>query len=319
MPFDEIKGQPPAIEILRGMLRSKRLPHAFIFSGPGGVGKSAAALAFAGAVNCRESSDDFCGLCPSCRKIAAGMHPDVITIEPEKSVIRIDQVRAVQDDLALHAMSAVKRVVIIEQADRLHVSAANALLKTLEEPPDDTLIILVARSVAAMLPTILSRCQRIVFTPLQPQVIADILCDGGADPEKAASAARRSQGSVTAARQLLEVDFFERYSDLLDRIETGRDDRCALLDLAESVGKDTEHVEMLFSFLLSWYRDVLMARQGVPGDMLLNGDLQERIFGEAVRETRYGLLQKVKRLQWMQTHAALNVDMQLALETVFMQ
>src|SRR5512139_3228618 len=197
MPFSEIIAQDRALLPLRSALRRGALHHAYLFGGPEGVGKATAARLLAQAANCEGGEpaaaglrDDPCGACGPCRKIAKGVHPDVIVLReervmakagawepkggrsPSKDVV-VDQVRDVVDHrLALKRFEGRRRFVIVDPADAMNAQAQNALLKTLEEPPEDTTLVLVAASPDALLPTIRSRCLRIAFAPLPAGAIA---------------------------------------------------------------------------------------------------------------------------------------------------
>ncbi|MCH7479331.1 MAG: DNA polymerase III subunit delta' [SAR324 cluster bacterium] len=166
MTFDDIQGQERVIATLRRMIAGGRIPSALLFAGPHNVGKRSTALALAKALNCPEGQGEACGQCPTCRKIGQGVHPDVLLVEPEGQFIRIDQVREVVGSLALNPFEAKKRVVVVAEAERMNPQAAHAFLKTLEEPPADTLIVLCATGAAQLLETIVSRCLPIRFAPL---------------------------------------------------------------------------------------------------------------------------------------------------------
>src|SRR5689334_15856643 len=187
MPFAGIIGQERNIAVLRRTLASGKIAHAYLFSGIGGCGKKKSALALIEALFC--GRDEGCGSCPSCRKIAALSHPDLHLVEPEGAFIKIDQVRALQKDLAYRPFEASRKACIIDGADRLNPAAGNALLKTLEEPPGSALIILLTSAVDNVLPTIRSRCQQLSFHGLPESAIAAALGDAGLDGESARVAA----------------------------------------------------------------------------------------------------------------------------------
>ena len=174
----DIHGQQRAIAYLRKSLKSRRIHHAMLFSGPTSVGKQSTALAFAQAVNCETlQEDDGCGTCDSCRQIHEGRHPDIITLVPEGAaqIISIKTIRSqVIAPLATSPNRAKVRFFLIEEATALNGPAANALLKTLEEPPPRTTFILSSSSADQLLPTIRSRCQRVKFLPLSADLQATL-------------------------------------------------------------------------------------------------------------------------------------------------
>jgi len=160
------------------IVQAGRIPNALLFHGPQGTGKRQAALFFAQACNCRADNDRPCNICASCKKIAAGMHPDIIFLGPaeNKKTIPISQIREMGSTIASRANEAAFRMVCINHADLMNPQAQNALLKMLEEPPERTFFILAATRISPLLPTILSRCRRIDFQALSPHEIETILC-----------------------------------------------------------------------------------------------------------------------------------------------
>lgn len=320
MPFDAIIGQKKPIRILRSMFKTGQVPHAFVFYGVDGIGKLTVAVSFAKALNCQEAEGDFCDCCPSCRKIDRRVHPDIQRIEPEKNVIKIEQVRALQKDIGFKSLEAKKKAVIIDQAEKLNVQAANCLLKTLEEPPDETVLILVARSTASMLATVLSRCQTISFTPLTDEEIMQFLFDRAAvDKQRAALITKQARGSIERAIYLLESDFLNRRNEIAEMlVDISQGNLDAVFKLAGLLNDAGEH-PMMLEFLLAWHRDVLLLKEGLSESLLYNPDIIDSMSVAAGHETRDGTLQKIKKIQWMQNSAGLNIDMQLGLEAVFMQ
>ncbi len=169
MSFKDVIGHKKPIELLRRAIINDRVVHSYLFLGNEGIGKRWVALQFAKALNClerRAEESDACDRCLSCKKIDAELHPDVTVLEPEGQAIKVDQVRQMLRDLAYRPYEGKRRVCILTAADRMAPNMSNTLLKTLEEPPLHTVIILVANSSKAILPTILSRCQQIPFNPL---------------------------------------------------------------------------------------------------------------------------------------------------------
>jgi DNA polymerase-3 subunit delta' len=170
------------------IVQTGRIPNALLFYGPRGTGKKQAALFFAQACNCLTDNGRPCNICASCKKISAGMHPDIIFLGPaeNKKLISISQIRDIGGIIASRANEAVFRMVCILHADLMNSQAQNALLKMLEEPPEHTFFILAVEQTAPLLPTILSRCRRIDFQALADREIKDILCTQyGLDPETA--------------------------------------------------------------------------------------------------------------------------------------
>jgi DNA polymerase-3 subunit delta' len=187
------------------MVAGQRVPPSLLFSGPEGTGKLEAALNVAKVLNCEkagEGQDDACDSCPSCMHIEHGGHPDVRQIgrDGPGGQVRAEAVRQVVAASPFRPFTGKKRVYIFEDADRMNPTAANTLLKTLEEPPPWTVLILLTSKENAILPTLLSRCQRVRFLPLSPHEVADILArEHQIAPREAKLAAGVSGGNLNRA------------------------------------------------------------------------------------------------------------------------
>ncbi|MEQ1565229.1 MAG: DNA polymerase III subunit delta' [Myxococcota bacterium] len=211
-----ILGHAAAWASLRAAIARDGLHHALMFEGPRGVGKRALATALAQAANCAEvpPGSEACGACPTCRQIASGTHPDVIAVEPDPEkaarTISIESIREVIRQSQYHRFSARARFVIVDPAEAMQEPAANALLKTLEEPPAGTHFVVITHNARGLLPTILSRCQRIRLGAVPLDAIEAWL--GSQGLPNAGEAARLSQGCPGRARALAESGFAERAS-----------------------------------------------------------------------------------------------------------
>ncbi len=207
MGFTAIQDQETAIQLLRNVLRRERVPSAFLFWGPDGIGKHMTAVEMARAVNCREIEDDACDQCLSCRKVTSGNHPDIQTIVPAKRsrLIDTDTIGEVMEMASLRPREGIRRVFIILDADRLTAAAQNRFLKTLEEPPGHSLFLLTSAHPRVILPTIRSRCQLVRFRILRPETLTGILERSRDLPaDMARSIAALAQGQVSRAFDLLD-------------------------------------------------------------------------------------------------------------------
>lgn len=199
--FRSFVGNGRVLEILRRAVEQDRLPHALIFAGPLGVGKQTLARLLAQHLNCpRPENGEACNTCSSCRKIICGTHPDIRLIQPEGAFIKIDQVRGLIQEVAYQPFEGRYRVVILDGADQMRAEAQNCLLKTLEEPPSSSILILVTPKPYVLLGTIRSRSRILQFGSIAEDVIEKHLVEKeGRAPEDARLAAVLSNGSLGVA------------------------------------------------------------------------------------------------------------------------
>jgi len=280
MIFSEIAGHDREKELLEGALLSGRVAHAYLFSGPSGVGKRTLAMAFAKAMNCAVAEAGYCGQCHDCRAIENSNHENVIEVEPldkddvpsSTGLIKIDRVREIIAALRFSARRG-RRVVIIDEAHRFKKEAANAILKTLEEPPTGAVIILISSMARLLLPTIVSRCQRLNFRPLSVDAVRDFLISKkGVSPETAAIWARFSQGSLTRALMCSDSAAMEKRSDILEKLcSIGPKGERRLLALAKELSDDPDLDDVL-EFMKTWCRDMALMREGME-KFIVNKDL----------------------------------------------
>jgi len=293
MNFSSIIGHDRAVTILQRAIANGTLAHAYLFAGEPGIGKRMTALALAAALNCASSGPDGgCGSCPSCRRIEAGSHPDVHLLVPDGNEIKIDQVRQAQADLSLKAFEGARKVMIVDDAADMNAAAANAFLKTLEEPPGDSLIILVTARPQGLLDTIRSRCQAIAFQPLSRRTLAAILRERrGLGEEDAWFIAALSRGSVGRALEM-DADEEKRTRDELaavtERLGTMRADEVQAM--AEGIAKDREGFEQLIDRGIERLRDLIVLRETGNTELLVYGGGSDRIREEAERSPLSSLL-----------------------------
>ena len=200
--FEHIYGQPRVRDFLRASVNAGRVTHAYLFTGPAGSNKTQAAYALAAALLCEKGG---CASCSDCTRVMARKHPDVRYFAPEgASGYLIEQVRSIVSDIALAPIQASRKVYILDRVDRLGQSAANAFLKTLEEPPADVVLILLGRTLESVLPTVASRCSVVPFRHIPASEASAILAQRtGASPDLAKIAIEACGGSVTRGIEFL--------------------------------------------------------------------------------------------------------------------
>ncbi|PID55861.1 DNA polymerase III subunit delta' [candidate division KSB3 bacterium] len=276
MAFSDILGQEKVLNVLRNALRHDRVPQAYVFAGSEGVGKKFSALMLAKALNCREKTDDACDRCVSCRKVDTGNHPDVRTIEADGQFIKIDQIRDVQKDAGYKAFEGRRKVYIIDRAGHMRDEAANALLKTLEEPTAECVIILVTANVHALLPTVLSRCQLLRFAALSVEKLAEFLVQRrDLDPQRARVIASLSEGCPGRALSM-DADALsvqrERLESLLQTLSSGLQDVRILFQEVEVLLAHKDELHDSLDLLQLWYRDMHVLRERGDPRFVANSD-----------------------------------------------
>ena len=325
----------PPERILNAFLTKRAIPHALLFTGLQGVGKRRTALSLAMACNCeaftapgsgeRVSGEPVrdglpaCGACKPCRKIAAGSHPDVILVEPAGAIIKIDQVRDLCRTLAMKPYEARWRVVVISRAQTLNPSAGNALLKMLEEPPDRTVMVLLAEQPSDLLPTIVSRCQHIRFRPAPLADLAEDLTRTRAIPQRQAEIlAFMAKGCPDQAAAMADGNWFARRTWLLDRIGSLPETPLpGILALAERLARDKDALEETLDILLSWLRDVAVA--GRAPEKIIHKDLTDTIRCVSQRTDVPTTLSRMRAVENVQHRLRTHANIRLALESLMLE
>ncbi len=315
MPFSAIRGQEHAVGILKRSLEGNRVAHAYLFEGIEGCGKMLTARSLAEALFC--GSTEPCGSCPACRKMATKQHPDLHLLEPEKGIIKIDRIREIQKELSLRPVEAPKKVCIVNQADRMNQAAANAFLKTLEEPPGNALLILLSDTPTALLSTILSRCQRLRFNPLPLEILTELLLAQGAAAEQAQSAASLAGGSMAKGTAILQEGFLTRRREIVEQtIDLTPRDFATLTVTAERLGHEREQAQEVVEVLTLFFRDVMLHRHGsLPP---VNSDLSELVERTAGGLSTGDIMERLEAIIRAGQALTRNVNPRLTLEALFM-
>ncbi len=281
MSFSYLVGQEKAKNLLGRSLSSGRLAHAYLFRGPDGVGKQLFARIMAVILNCQHNTgEEACGYCSSCKKYRSGNHPDFLHIRPEKGSIKIDMIRELKRTLSYPPYESKMRVVLLEDIHTMRHEAANSLLKVLEEPPADNLLILTAESSKSILPTIASRCQAIPFYGLRVEETKKLLHEKEKDLNEKDSLllARLSEGSPGRALLFKKTGMLKTWEEVIELLSQkyGDEDVGKVLKAAETMAELKENLIPFLGLLRIWLRDKLVATpdgvgQGEAGDGSFGG------------------------------------------------
>jgi DNA polymerase-3 subunit delta' len=300
MSFAGVFGHSRPLGLLAGSIARGTLPPSLLFTGPEGVGKRLAAQAVAEALNCLSlQGQDACGSCAACRRIARGSHPDVLAIEPpEVGATKIDVVRPAIAAAAYRPFEGRCRVVIVNEADRLTEDAANALLKSLEEPPAGTVFILVTARPEVLLPTIRSRCSQLRFGRLSASDVARFLVERqGMEAEEAhavAAVADGSPGRALEAGTRAYRDGRTAALSALRAVSAASSPRARLQAAAglmagkPSSAGERDELATRITMLSSLLRDLALVAHGVRGEAIANADLADdlRTLGSSFDDRR---------------------------------
>jgi DNA polymerase-3 subunit delta' len=309
-------GHEWAVDLLEHSIRNDRLGHAYLFVGPSQVGKHTLAKATAQAILCT-SEEAPCGTCRACHLIAADRHPDVHLIAPEGASIKIEAIREMQHAVSLSAVEGRYRVVIIDAFDRATTSAANALLKTLEEPPGGVILLLVATQPESLLPTIISRCQVLTLRLVPVERVVDALQARGVKAGRARLLGRLSQGRIGWALSAAEDEHvLAERGKALDAVRSlAHASYTERFSWAQSLSKKPERVPAVLEVMASWWRDVLLIASGSVAP-IANVDHEDELQEWAIRHdigAASAALQAIRDTAWRLDH---NANLRLSLEVL---
>jgi DNA polymerase-3 subunit delta' len=299
MIFASVVGHAPQRELLARALARGAVHPAYLFSGPPGVGKRLVAAELARAWLCHRGEAEPCGTCPSCRGVGGAAHPDWLLVAPEerKKSIGVEQVRDLGAWLWRSPSRGGRKAALVDPADALTGEAANALLKTLEEPPPGRLVVLIAARPGGLPPTVRSRCQHLAFGPLSDEEVAEALRRSGWPAEAARQAAALAEGSPGAALArdgkawLESADAVRAVIDALDRGERG-----AALAFAERLGESRDRVVLALQALLGMLRQAARHRFGAAAGEEVPRLLQ-RLGAAELERLLAGALETHRRLE----------------------
>lgn len=320
-----IVGHEWAVHLLRQAWEEGDLSHAYLFTGPPSIGKGTLARALASALLCQRDPRP-CGECQSCRLVASGNHPDLFWVQPESEVgrLKVEQVRELQRHLSLTPNMAAYRVAVLDRFDQATPSAANALLKTLEEPPGFVVLVLLAPDTDSLLATIVSRCQVVPLRPIPvPQVARALQERWGVDAETARLLAHLSGGRLGwAVRAATEPDLLrqrqQRIEEMVALIQAPLTDR---FRYAAELARDPEAAQEALDLWAGWWRDVLLTVGGVGANaagesLLTNLDQRARLEQMANRFTPAQVVARIQAIRMAMDRIRRNANPQLTLEVL---
>ena len=328
----QVRGHESLLRQIESSLRTGRYAHAYLLVGPAQVGKRTLALNMAQALNCLSTEDSPCGECLQCRRISSAQHADVLVIGVQRGAegaasrreISIDDVREVQRQTSLKPYEGKHRVFIFDGAEYMSEEAANALLKTLEEPPSEVMIILLTSREEALLPTVRSRCRRLELRPLpQSKVTEELVSFHSVGEEQAAKLARLSMGCLGwAISAVKDPSIMEKQGEEMERIAqlslASLEDRFSYTsDLASSFFRNREATREVLYLWLRWWRDLLLIKEGAE-EFVYNAEWAETLRHRASGLTTAQVVGFIKGIQRTMDALEHNANARLALDVMML-
>lgn len=321
--FKDIVGHEQIIMHLNNSLKNKKISHAYIFNGDDGVGKNMLAKAFAKALQCEAGYGDACDMCRSCHQVESGNQPDIKWIQHEKpNTISVDDIREqLNNDIQIKPYSSKYKIYIVDEAEKMNVQAQNALLKTIEEPPEYGIVMLLVNNADALLPTIRSRCVTLNMKMAPYDKVVAFLMDKYQVPDyKARVCAAFSQGNIgKAVKMASSPDFNELQEDIL-RIVKNVDDMeiYEVMDAVKNLSEHKVNIYDVIDMMMVWYRDVLMLKITNDMNMLIYRDEYRALSKRAKKSSFDGLDNIIQGFEKAKMRLKANVNFDIALELMLL-
>lgn len=315
MKYSDIFGQEKIVSHLKEAVAQKKTSHAYIFCGEDGSGKRMMAECFARSLVCERGSGEACGECKSCRESMSGNHPDIKYVTHAKPrIISVDEIREqLNNDMVIKPYNGGKKVYIIDEAEKLNEQAQNAMLKTIEEPPEYGVVVLLVNNAGTLLPTIRSRCIQLNFKPVSKKTVKEMLVrDHGISDYMADIAASFADGVPGRAISFAESQAFSEMKSevvsMLTRINRMDAGDIYLLTKAWNEGKNKDGLREKLQLITLWYRDVLVAKSTGSTAGLTFSDEDNEIFVQADRYSYKSLMTKIDETQKARDRIAVSVN-----------
>ena len=320
--FSDVIGHAAIIDHLQNAIRMKKISHAYILHGEDDSGKNMLADIFAATLECEEGGINPCGKCKSCMQAFTGNQPDIIRVTHEKASISVDDIRTkLNNDIQIKPYSSPYKVYIIDEAEKLTEAAQNALLKTIEEPPEYAVIFLLTNNINVFLQTILSRCVTLNLKGVDKEKIKEYLMREVKIPDyQAQMCAEFSGGKLgRAVKYAASEEFVQMKNDVVHLLKYVND--MELSDMSDAIkqfGNNKANINEILDLILLWYRDVLMFKATKDVNLLLYKSEVSDIKKQADLKSFEGLEKILKALDKVKVRLGSNVNFDIALELLLM-
>lgn len=321
--FSEIVGHEQIKEHMQAAIRDKKPFHAYLFQGEEGVGKEALARTFAAGLQCQsESADKPCKECVSCRQMESGNQPDVIWVTREKASLGVDEIREqLCNTMDIKPFSSPYKIYLVPEAEKMTEAAQNALLKTIEEPPEYGIVILMTSNISALLPTIQSRCLTMEFRPLSTVVVESYVKEHCQVPDyQARASAAFAQGNLgKAMRYAKSEDFIERKDHIISLLRhVEQMDLSEMLAVIKDLGTRKDEVRDYIDLMVLWYRDVLLFKATKDINQLLFQDEASYISREASHRSYEKIEEILQAFEKAKVRLRANVNFDIMMELMLL-
>lgn len=321
--FSEIVGHEQIKEHMQAAIRDKKPFHAYLFQGEEGVGKEALARTFAAGLQCQsESADKPCKECVSCRQMESGNQPDVIWVTREKASLGVDEIREqLCNTMDIKPFSSPYKIYLVPEAEKMTEAAQNALLKTIEEPPEYGIVILMTSNISALLPTIQSRCLTMEFRPLSTAVVESYVKEHCQVPDyQARASAAFAQGNLgKAMRYAKSEDFIERKDHIISLLRhVEQMDLSEMLVVIKDLGTRKDEVRDYIDLMVLWYRDVLLFKATKDINQLLFQDEASYISREASHRSYEKIEEILQAFEKAKVRLRANVNFDITMELMLL-
>lgn len=321
--FKSIIGHEQIIQHMSAALKNKKVSHAYIFEGPNGSGKNMLARAFAKALECEAGYGDACDMCRSCHQMDTGNQPDVKWLIHEKpATISVDDVRTqINSDIVIKPYSSKYKLYIVDEAEKMNEQAQNALLKTIEEPPEYGIIMLLTNNLESLLPTILSRCIVFHLKPVDNYKIVEYLEKEYKVPDyKARICAAFSQGVVGRAIAMASSEEFNDIQyHVLNIVKNIHDmDVYEVIETVKKLSAYKADINDIIDMMMVWYRDVLILKVTKDANSIVYKDEYRFLMEQANRSSYEGLNEIIQSLEKAKIRLAANVNFDVAIEMMML-
>lgn len=321
--FSEIVGHEQIKEHMQAAIRDKKPFHAYLFQGEEGVGKEALARTFAAGLQCQsESADKPCKECVSCRQMESGNQPDVIWVTREKASLGVDEIREqLCNTMDIKPFSSPYKIYLVPEAEKMTEAAQNALLKTIEEPPEYGIVILMTSNISALLPTIQSRCLTMEFRPLSTAVVESYVKEHCQVPDyQARASAAFAQGNLgKAMRYAKSEDFIERKDHIISLLrQVEQMDLSEMLAVIKDLGTRKDEVRDYIDLMVLWYRDVLLFKATKDINQLLFQDEASYISREASHRSYEKIEEILQAFEKAKVRLRANVNFDITMELMLL-